>query len=492
MLEPLRANPAIAAPVTGPERERHTRVPSRTTLLWAAVVIGVIAVAIAWIELTDTRPAYDAFGWLVWGRQVLHWNLNTDGAPSWKPLTFLFTLPYALAGPNPQVWLWLLTSTAGALASSVFAARIAFRLTGPSPRRPWAAPAAAAFAAIAVLGISGYSELVLIANSDPLVVTLCLAAIDSHLSGRPRLAFVLLMLVALGRPEGWVFAGLYAIWMVRARSASIIVAVLGLAFIPLAWFLIPALTSHSWFISGDLAMNSVRALHGNKVVGVLSRFRGLYEWPMQVAVVYTLVLTVVRRDRVWLTLAGSALLWVAIEIALAVHGWSAVPRYLMEPAAVLIVLTAGAIGWTLANSADRAGLLVRWAPPVAFAALVVALVPIARSRARVAHGELHQARHAALAFHRLEDVIRAEGGARRIRTCGQPVTFVGDQSEVAWALGMNVGNVGFRPGKSIGSGAAVVLFRPDRAGWQVRTFNIRSRQHARCALRRDSKMGDRD
>jgi hypothetical protein len=164
----------------------------------------------------------------------------------------------------------------------------------------------------------------------------------------------------------------------------------------------------------------------------------------------------------------------------------------MEPAAALIVLTAGAIGWTLANGTARVGPLVRWVPPVAFAVLVIALVPIARSRARVVHGELHAAHHATLAFDRLQDVIRADGGARRIRSCGQPVTFVGDQSEVAWALGMNVGNVGFRPGASIDTGAPIVLFRPHRAGWQVRTFNVRPRDRRRCALRRDSRMGDRD
>jgi hypothetical protein len=479
-----------SATVRHPARRRLR--PSRAAVLWGLVAAGVVAAAVAWVELTDTRPAYDAFGWLVWGRQVLHWNLNTDGAPSWKPLTFMFTLPYALAGPNPQVWLWMLTATAGALASSVFAARIAFRLTGPSPRRRWAAPVAAAFAAVAVLGMDGYSELVLIANSDPLIVTLCLAAIDSHLSGRPRLTFVLLVMVALGRPEGWAFAGLYALWLARARRAPTVVVVLGLAFIPLAWFLIPGLTSHSWFRSGDLAMNSVRAIQGNKPVGVLSRLRGLYEWPMQVTVAYALVLSIVRRDRVWLTLAGSAVLWVAIEIGLALHGWSAVPRYLMEPAAVLIVLTAGAIGWTLANSGTRPNLVLRWVPPIAFAALVLSLVPVARSRARVARGEFHAAHHASLAFHRLEDVIRGDGGARRIRSCGQPVTLVGDQSEVAWALGMNVGNVGYRPGKSIDSGDPIVLFNPHRAGWQIRTYNLRRSEERRCVLRRDSAMSDRN
>jgi len=78
---------------------------------------------------------------------------------------------------------------------------------------------AGAFAAVGVLGIGTYSHLVLIANSDPLIVLLCLAAIDCHLSRRPRLAFAMLVLASLGRPEVWVFAGMYAVWYpVKVRS----------------------------------------------------------------------------------------------------------------------------------------------------------------------------------------------------------------------------------------------------------------------------------
>ena len=69
----------------------------------------------------------------------------------------------------------------------------------------------------------------------------------------------------------------------------------------------PALTSHTWFSAGDLALNSKNAIHGNKIVGVFGRVVGLYELPMQLTVAYALVLAAIRRDRVWLTLAGAAL-----------------------------------------------------------------------------------------------------------------------------------------------------------------------------------------
>ncbi len=201
----------------------------------------------------------------------------------------------------------------------MFAARVAFKLTGPSPGRRYAPFVAGAFAGVAVLGISTYSHLVLIANSDPLIVAVCLAAVDCHLSGRPRLAFVMLVLASLGRPEAWAFAGLYALWAWRAvpSRAMRLTLVLGLALIPAFWFTIPALTSHSWFISGDLALDQATAIHGNKVVGVLSRLRSLYELPMQLAVVCGVALAAIRRDRVTLAVAAAAMVWVVIEVGFA-------------------------------------------------------------------------------------------------------------------------------------------------------------------------------
>ncbi|MGP0049853.1 MAG: hypothetical protein ACLPZR_13525, partial [Solirubrobacteraceae bacterium] len=428
---------------------------------------------------------------------------NTDGAPSWKPLTFLFTLPYALAGANPQMWLWMITSTVGALAGGVFATRIAFRLTGPCPGRRWAPWAAGAFAGIGVLGLAGYSELVLIANSDPIVVTLCLAAIESHLRGRRRLTFALLVLASLGRPEAWAFAGLYGLWALRRAPAMRVMVAAGVVLIPAAWFVVPALTSHSWLISGDLALNSANVIHGNKIVGVIDRLRSLYELPMQLAVAVALALAAVRRDREWLGLAAAAGLWVVIEIAFAYHGWSAVARYLLEPAAVLVVLAGAATGRVLAWEPRRPGApgsalpgsalargVLRWAPAAVVAILVVALVPAARSRVRVTRGELHAAHHANLELTRLEAVIATDGGAAAIKACGQPVTLVGYQSEVAWAIGLNVGNVGYRPGRSIDQGIPIVVLKPHDDGWQVRPYNMPAADASRCdRLRTDSAFG---
>jgi hypothetical protein len=472
-----------------PQTSRRKPDRRRTGAIWGAVAVLVVAISVVGILLTHLRPSYDPFGWLDWGQQVLAGNFNTVGAPSWKPLTFLFTMPYALAGRNAQLWLWMITATASALAGCVIAGRIAYHLTGPTPGRPWARWAGALFAGVGLLGLTGYSQLIMIANSDPMIVTLCLAAVDCTLHGRRRLAFAALVLAGLGRPELWPFVGLYAIWVWRVDSRIRWLLALCIVGIPLAWFIVPGLTSQSWLHPGDLALGSHRVIHGNKIVGVFVRLRRLMAVPVQLTVLFALGLAVVRRERQWLWVAGAALLWVIIEIAFALHGWSAVIRYLVEPGALLLVLAGAAIARVLAWVPPVPRYL-RLAPVIPILALLVGLIPGARFRLTTIRYEIRVDHKAQYELDRLNRIIKAEGGPARMKSCGQPATLLGYQSELAWVIGMNVGNVSFRPGKSIASGKPVVEFKPHDSGWQIRVFHPAPGTAARCnSLRRDSNFG---
>jgi hypothetical protein len=478
----------------GPAPQGREPAPRRPLLhrWWPWVVLGVVIVSALLVVVSDMRPSYDGFGFLVWGREVLHWNLNTDGAPSWKPLPFLFTLPYAVAGRG-QLWLWMGTAVGGAVLGSVFAARVAFRLTGVGRdrvERRYAPYVAGAFAGLGLLGINTLMHLVLIANSDALIVAALLAAIDCHLVRRHRLAFGMLVLASLGRPEAWVFAGLYGLWLMwKVPTASTRLMVLaGLVFIPAFWFSIPALTSKSWFISGDLALNQQTAIHGNKIVGVVNRFRSLYELPMQLAWLIAVLLAALRRDRTTLLVVAAAATWLIIEIAFAYHGWSAVSRYMIEPAAVMVAVAGGGIGWLLADT--RTSKVLRWLGPVVALGLIVALAPDARSRVRTVRYLIEDSRHSAKQIDRLHKVIDDDGGPDVIKACGQPVSLIGFQSAVAWFVDLNVGNVGFRPGKSIGRGDKIVLFKPHDNGWQVRLYNLSPAAKPQCdQLKIDSDFG---
>lgn len=465
-------------PAPGPDGGSPRRWAKRRIPIWPGVGAAVLAIAVVIVVASRMVPAYDAYGWLVWGHQALHLNLNTDGAPSWKALTFLFTLPYSLAGRGAMN-LWMVTAVAGALSGAVFAARIAYRLAAPRPGRRWAAVVGAGFAGLGVLGIGGYSHLILIANSDPFVASLCLAAIDAHLSKRPRLAFVLLVLASLGRPETWPFAGLYAVWAWRAIPSARVLVVLGLAVIPALTFGIPALTSKSWLSAAHLDLNSVNALHGDKFLGVLRRLRSLYGYPMWIAVAVAVILAAIRRDRVVLGLAAAACLWVAVEIVFAYHGFSAVSRYLFEPAAVFVTLAGAGVGWVLAGTArfprvsSAAGLVV-------VLILLAALIPTVRDRVHITRVDIQDTHGFAAQDNSLETVIKREGGATRIRRCGLPVTDVGHQSVLAWDVGLNVGNVGYHPGREIDAGRPIVFFKAHDDGWEVRPIHMLASDRAGC------------
>ncbi len=90
----------------------------RARLAWGHTTAVVVASAVALLVLSlvivlwaRTRPGFDPFGWLVWGHQTVAWNLDTNAAPSWKPLPYLFTVPYGVFG-HYQLWLWMVTSLA--------------------------------------------------------------------------------------------------------------------------------------------------------------------------------------------------------------------------------------------------------------------------------------------------------------------------------------------------------------------------------------------
>jgi hypothetical protein len=253
------------------------------------------------------------------------------------------------------------------------------------------------------------------------------------------------------------------------------------------WFVPPGLTSRSWFSPGDLALGQATVIHGNKFVGVFERLRTLTDVQLQIAVAVSLVVILWRRNAAAIWLAAAALLWVVIEIAFALHGWSAVQRYLIEPAAVLLVLAGVGVGTLLAERPRS----LRWLAPIAVLVLLGSLVPFARNTLRTDHGLVSQAHTDALVLDRLSDVIAADGGPRAIRSCGQPVSVLGNQSTLAWYLDMNVGPVGFKPGAAIDSGKPIVFFKPHEHGWIVHATNPAPATAARCALLdRSTAFGD--
>jgi hypothetical protein len=454
---------------------------------WRSPVGGVVLSAVGLLVLSTvlilwarTRPGFDPYGWLVWGRQTVAGNLNTNAAPSWKPLPYLFTFPYGVFG-HYQLWLWMITALAVSLSGCVFAARIAYRLVAAdsleiSQRRyaPWVA---AAFAGLGLLGLTDYWHYMLSAQSDPMIVALCLAAIDCHLCRRYRWAFALGCLAALGRPEVWLFLAAYSIWAWFRVPAMRWMIVTGAAAVILLWFGIPALTSRTPFVAASNAFGSGRRLQSNQILGTIGRFVGLNPRVLEATALLSAVLALLRRDRVTLALVAGVCAWVVVEIAFSLHGWPGLARYMFEPAGVLIAIAGAGIGRLLADP-PRISPAAAWAGIALVVVIIVALVPPALSRARFEHRDIVGQRTRTTEIGKLTGTISRLGGPGRFKGCGEPLTRLEYQTILAWNLHVNVAKVGYKYGPAIASNRPIVLFTPiPTGGWLVQAMHQHS---ARC------------
>ncbi len=446
---------------------------------WVATgVMFVIAfVLVLW---TRTRPGYDPYGWLVWGYHTIHLDLNLGGAPSWKPLPLLLTAPFALFG-HYQLWLWMFSSVAISLSGAVFTARIAYRLTGASDdgdKRP--AIIAAVFAGAALLGTETYMHIVLSVQSDPMIVTLFVAAIDAYLSGHPRLAFVVGCVAGLGRPEVWSTLVPFTIWLWIKRPDTRKLLVFGWAVILFGWFGIPEITNHRPFLAEQLALRSPRAPKGNKVITEFHRFTSLTYLPLQLGAIFALVVAWMRRNYMVLLVGASAVVWVIVEEALVIKGLPGQPRYLFEPAALEVALAGVALGWLLIEAKRKSALQLRVGALALAAALALPMVPAAVARIRYEHKDLTHERGRTTVVNRLQATINHIGGYKAVRACGHPVTNTEYASLLAWLTKLNVGNVGYLPKRELKAKYPIVLFIELPNGWETQTYHATGALRATC------------
>ena len=463
-----------------------------------AGAVALLAGSAALVVWARTLPSFDAYGWLTWGQRTWHGGLDTNAAPSWKPLPYAFTVIYALAGHHAELRLWMTTSAAIGLAGVVFAGRIAYRLTAPRAGRAWAGWVAAAIAAIALLLMRdelgyGYLHYLLSSQSDPMIVTFVLAAIDLALAGRPRAAFACGVVASLGRPEAWPFLAAYSVWLWRDRPATRWLVASGWVAIAALWFGIPALSSRTPFVSAANALDSGRAPSGDRVTAVILRFGDLQGWVVWAAAALCVTLAAARRrtarDGATLALAAGIVVWVAIEIAFGLHGWPALGRYMFEPAALAAVLAGTFAGRALTadwrailspmadaarparagGTAAPAGARAAAAGGIVVVLLVAALVPSVVTAVRSERADLVEQHARTAEIEGLPPVLARLGGAGLLRRCGEPLTRLQYQSALAFALGDNVSQVGFKYSEALAHGNPVLFVTPFESGvgWQV-------------------------
>jgi hypothetical protein len=445
-------------------------VPFLQRYAWWLVALGILVFTAVLLRWANTRPGYDPYGWLDWGYQTLRGSLNLGGAPSWKPFTYIFNVPYALFG-HYALYLWMETAVAVSLSGAVFGGRIAYRLTGADRQHRWAAIIAAVFAGAAVLGIQDYFHYVMSAQSDSMLVSFCLAAIDSYLSGRLRWAWWLGVVAGLGRPEVWPFLAVFGIWIFFKRPSLRWMVYAGAVVTVFLWFGVPTITNGRPNIAGQLALKSPRQLHSNKVVGTIDRFTSLDHLPLELGALVLVGLALLRRNRTVLILVAMAVGWVIVEIAFVLHGFPGVPRYLFEPGALMAVLAGVTVGWLLLDASRLHRSLPSWAGIPLAAILIAAMIPQAISQARAEHKDINHERARTKEINKLGATVSSLGGAQRVLGCGHPVLNVEYVSIMAWYLHLNTGVIGYRPKVELRQKHPIMLFTSLPNGWGITPYH---------------------
>jgi hypothetical protein len=410
-------------------------------------LLALACVALAALSLLGpSTPTYDPWAWIIWGREVMHLDLVTEGGPSWKPLPILFTAPFSLAGDGPAPELWILVARAGGLLAIAMAYRLAARLAGP---------AAGVIAAVALALADEFVRNFARGNSEGLLVAFCLLALERHLDGRRRDAFLLGFLAGLLRPEVWPLWALYGLWYVvvewRGRVPWRTLALVGGA---------GAITLVVWFVpeylgSGSLLRAAERARQPNPdsaafaaspFLEVFRRSAAVLSVPVYAGALIAVVLAARRRSEPSAgVVATLAVLSTALMIAVALMtegGFAGNLRYVALPAAMVCIL-AGA-GWVWLYR------LARRRSAAAGAALAAAVIAVS-APFMVADGAQFGRQMDRLAWEadlygaNLKAMIAKAGGEEAIKACGPVYTGAFQTQAVAWYLHLHETDVGIFP-----------------------------------------------
>ena len=419
--------------------------------------LAVAAVSLAW----PSAPTYDSWAWLVWGREILHLDLVTLEGPSWKPLPVLFTTPFALFGDDGAPALWLVVARAGGLLAFAMAFRLGSRLAGA-----WAG----AIAVVALLLADEFVFNLARGTSEGMLVALVLWGIERHLDGHRSQAFLLGFAAALLRPEVWPFWGLYGLWLVYEAWDGRppwrdIALVIGLGVLTLVLWLVPEyLGSGDWLRAAERAREpnpGAATFAKSPFLEVFRRSGALLSAPVYVGALVATAFALLRRDRLQLALAATALL-LTIGVALMTEGgFAGNLRYVALPA-VLVCVLAGA-GWVaVVRGAGR-----RWgtAGAAAVSALLLAAAApfvIADVDKLVYDGEKVEY-EANFYGPNLEAAIAKGGGEAGIKSCGKVFTGPFQVPSVAWWLHMHIDELEifpFGPGTSLAMGGTPLSVDP--------------------------------
>ncbi|HEX6154333.1 MAG TPA: hypothetical protein VFZ19_12510 [Solirubrobacterales bacterium] len=324
-----------------------------TPAAWVAAVSGVLL-----LLFPVGFPNYDTIYALVWGREIAHLESPDHGAalpPTPHPLT--------------ELWGAMLTPLGdGAITLTMIGAYVALGLIGYFVYRLgsiWFDRWIGGAAALIVLTRAPFLSNGLRAYIDLPYIALCLAALLVE-AKKPRAGWPVLTLLALAgllRPEAWLFAGVYWLYLtfdpqkrrLREERSKAELAWLGLLAVagPILWVLFDLFTTGNLLYSWTGTKETVETLERQTgpvdlVLYGPRRLGEVLQWPGMVGAVGGVVLGLAfLRRRSILGVAAAALALLAFAI-LACGGLAILPRYTMLAAAILAIFVGVALlGWRL-------------------------------------------------------------------------------------------------------------------------------------------------
>jgi hypothetical protein len=445
-------------------------------------IVGACLALAALSLLLPSELSYDPLAWVVWGREIAHFDLDTAGGPSWKPLPVVFTArgaPLAELDRDLPPMLWMVLARAGALLALVMAFRLASKLAGGGR----AGALGGALAAGALVLTPDWFQFVAHGSEAPLAVALLLWAVERHLCGRPEHAIVLGALGGLLRPELVPFLGLYAVWawFARPRVRPLVAATLVL--LPLAWIVPEWIGSGNPLDGGRQAQSEPvwsLSLAEHPWLRALERIHNHAGPAVELLTAVAMLAALVRRRRAVLALAAAAVSEAGLFVAMTEAGFSGNPRYVLPALALACVLA----GVGAANLLDAGGVLARSRPTLpapagaGLAGAVVALLGAALVGARADRlaNEVREVGERMSVHRDLSLAVAAAGGPRAVAGLGPATANRALHSRLAWELGVPMGAV-----ESVADYRLV--FRSDREQLVGRVY-LRGRAHSRVTLGR--------
>jgi hypothetical protein len=335
-------SPNGVATTPAPARDRGARLARIVfVLLCLGFLVGFF--------VFPTYPVYDSYYSLLWGRDILHGQLPVfDGFryPTEHPLSIAAGAVLSLFGQvGDRIWVLMIFATFLALVAGVYRlGRIA------------ATPLVGAVAAALLLTRFDYPFLAARGYIDiPYMALVVWAAVLE--GSRPRRGtpvFLLLAAAGLLRPEAWMLAALYWLWMAwgaswRDRFEFAALAAVG----PVLWCATDAIVTGDPLFSLHYTSSSAEDLGRQRSLSELPSavptfFQDLVKLPVLVASLAGIALGVVISPRRIVMPAVLVISGLGTFIALAVAGASVIERYLAVSALALMVFAALALGgWTM-------------------------------------------------------------------------------------------------------------------------------------------------